>query len=343
MTKINLPYVQKFRDRYGMWRHYFRRGDQRAKLPGKPGSKEFMAAYDKALKGEKPEVGTERTAPGSIDALVAAYYRRCADFLTMKPSTQRFYRGVIERYRKRRGNKPVKLMEAKHVRKDIAELVETPAAANNRLKALRSLMRFAVEDGWRDDDPTTGVRKIRHRAKGFHAWTEDEIAQFEAKYPIGTRARLALALLLYTGCRRSDVVTLGRQHIDGDIIRVQQGKTDAVAEVPIVAELAAALNAAPRNHLTFLVTAQGRPFTSTGFYNWFVDCARKAGLPKGCSPHGLRKAISRRLAEAGATSHQLMSVTGHKSLAEAERYTREANRRKMAREGMAALRAKEEQ
>ena len=338
-----MPYIQKFRDRHGTWRHYFRRGGRRAKLPGEPGSKEFMAAYEKALKGEPQEVGATRTPPGSIDALVAAYYRRCADFLTMKPSTQAVYRGILERYRKKRGPKPVKLMEAKHVRKDIAELADTPAAANNRLKALRSLMRFAIEDGWRDDDPTRDVRKMRHRPKGFHTWTEAEIAQFEAQHPIGTRARLALALLLYTGCRRSDVVTLGRQHIDGDIIRVQQGKTDAVVEVPIVPELAAALNAAPRDHLTFLVTANGQPFTPTGFYNWFVDCARKAGLPKGCSPHGLRKAISRRLAEAGATSHQLMSVTGHKTLSEAERYTREANRRKLAREGMAALRAKDEQ
>lgn len=343
MTVIRLKYIHRFKDRHGRLRYYFRRGGGQVPLPGEPGSEAFMDAYQAALEGsDKPPVGQSRIRPGSIDALAIAYYQS-ADFRTMAASSQAVYRGIIERFRVEYGHLRVRKLEPKHIRRILDKKADAPTAANNLLKVLRAMMRFAIEDDWRTGDPTSEVRKVKHRPTGFHTWTEDEIAKFEAKHPIGTRARLALALLLYTGCRRSDVVQLGRQHINGDTIRVQQQKTKEVVELPIHPALAEALTAAPRNHLTFLVTAHGKPFTSNGFYNWFVECAAKAGLPKGCGPHGLRKAISRRLVEAGATTHQLMSVTGHKSLSEAERYTQEANRRRLAREGIAALGPKGEQ
>ena len=161
-------------------------------------------------------------------------------------------------------------------------------------------------------------------------------------YPIGSRERLALALLLHTGARRADVVGLGWQHVQAGVLRFRQRKTGGDVEIPVVAELAAVLDGTPRDHLMFLVTAEGRPFSPVGFYNWFTAKARAAGLPKGCSPHGLRKAIARRLAEGGATASQMAAVTGHTTLAEVERYSRDANRRRLAEAGMAALGPKRE-
>ena len=344
MTDLRLKYVHRFRDRHGKVRYYYRRGSERIALPGDPGSKEFMDAYHKAENGQQaPKAQTDRIAPGSFDALAIAYYKRSGDFLTMRPSTQKVYQRIIEDLRKGRGARPVRLMEPRHIRTIVAQKADKPAAANNRLKVLRSMMRFAVEDGWRDDDPTMGVRKLRYRKGGFHTWTEEEIAQFEAAYPIGTKERLAQSLLLYTTCRRSDVVHLGRQHRNGDLLRIVQEKTGDEVEVPIVPELDAALVAASPDHLTYLVTEQGRPFTANGFYNWFVDRCRAAGLPKGCSPHGLRKAGATRIADAAGTPHHIMSVTGHRSLSEVETYTRKANRKALAREAVAKLRAKGEQ
>ena len=110
----------------------------------------------------------------------------------------------------------------------VAAKAATPHAARSFLKALRAVVAIARRTGIRDDDPTEGIRvKVRATA-GFRTWTEDDIAQFEAAYPIGSRARLAFALLLFTGQRRGDVIRLGRQHVKGGFITVRQGKTGAM-------------------------------------------------------------------------------------------------------------------
>ena len=140
-----------------------------------------------------------------------------------------------------------------------------------------------------------GVTRAKIETEGYITWEEHHIATFEAHHPIGSRARRALALLLGTGQRRSDIVTMGRQHVRGDKIRVKQSKTGKTLMIPIGDELRAAIEATPADHLTFLTTARGKPFTATGFTNWFRDMCNEAGLPNGLSAHGLRKAMCRRL------------------------------------------------
>jgi integrase len=161
-------------------------------------------------------------------------------------------------------------------------------------------MRFAIEAGIRTDDPTLGVKHAKIKTDGFRTWSEEDIAVFEAAHPIGTRARLALALLLGTGQRRGDLVKMGRQHVRGDKIAVWQSKTKTPLMLPIGVELRRAIDATPAEHLTFLTTVHGRPFTAAGFTNWFRDMCNEAGLPNGLSAHGLRNAVCRRLAEAAA-------------------------------------------
>jgi integrase len=165
---------------------------------------------------------------------------------------------------------------------------------------------------------------------------EEDIAAFEARWPIGTRQRLALALLLYTGQRRGDVVRMGRQHISGDAIRVVQGKTGASLLIPIHRELKQAIADTPNGNLTFLTTAFGKAFTAAGFGNWFRDACDEAGL-KGRSAHGLRKAAARRLAEAGCSALQIGAITGHKTLKEIARYTAAADQERMARDAVDRL------
>jgi integrase len=213
-----------------------------------------------------------------------------------------------------------------------------------RLRLLRALMAHAVKIRMIPTDPCLGVRKVPYKTDGFHTWTDDEIATFEAKFPSGSRERLAFSLLLYAGQRRSDVVRMGRQHIRDIVlegrrnaaIEVTQVKTNRRLLIPIHPLLAREIEHAPRNRLTFLLTEKGQPFSPTGFYNIFSDWAREAGLPPGRSPHGLRKAAGRRLAEAGATAHQIMSILGV-TLQTAEIYTRQAEQARMAVVGMARL------
>jgi integrase len=228
-------------------------------------------------------------------------------------------------------------MKREHIVRLMGHLAEQPGAANGLRKALRAMMKHAVEIGLRADDPTRDVKAIRVKSDGYHSWSDDEIANFEKKHPIGSRARLALALLLYTGQRRGDVIRMGAQHIRGGAILVKQEKTSVELVIPLHSTLAAIITGTPSNHLTFLTTRFGGPFEASAFSRWFRDECDKAGLPH-CSAHGLRKAAARRLAEAGCTAHEIGAITGHASLAELVRYTRAADQRRLAEAAMAKTR-----
>ena len=173
------------------------------------------------------------------------------------------------------------------------------------------------------------VRKLRYRSDGFHTWSEQEIAKFEQHWPIGTRQRLAFDLLLYTGQRSADVRVMTAGQVQSGYISLRQSKTDGALEIPIHPALAASLAARKDNHLVLVTTQSGKPRSEKGFSNWISDAAKAAGIP-GCSAHGLRKSAARRLAEAGCTVHEIMAITGHKSIKEVERYTRAVEQRASA-------------
>ena len=329
-------------DRFGKAKARFvfrRRGFKQRPLPGLPGSPEFEQAYAAALSdGPQPsaEIGAKRIRAGSFDSLVLAYFSSPA-FLSLAPATQQTYRGILEDFTRQHGNKPLALVTRQHLEALLAHKVATPAAANHWLRLIKQIMRFAVRQGMRPDDPARDIDYIPTRSAGFHTWSEDEIARFEAHHPIGSKPRLALALLLYTAQRRSDVVKMGRQHIRAGVVHVRQQKTGAQLAIPVHPALQVVLDATPSEHLTLLTTAYGKPFTAAGFGNWFRNRCDEAGLPAQCAAHGLRKAACRRLAEAGCSANVIASISGHTSLREVERYTKAADQERMARTGMAAM------
>ena len=154
------------------------------------------------------------------------------------------------------------------------------------------------------------VEKLTSKNKdGFHAWTLEEVEQFEKTHALGTKARLAFALLLFTGQRRGDVVVMGLQHVKDGWIKVTQERTGKKIEIPILSELQRIIDASPTGDLTYLVTDYNKPFTSPGFGNKFRVWCDKAGLPQ-CSAHGLRKAAAAKLAELECTPHEIMAITG---------------------------------
>ena len=338
MKRSGLPkYVTSFTDRHGKRRIRARRHGVTHYFTAKPGTDEFAFEYQRWLNGApQPEVGAARTKPGSISALVVKLYRS-GEWAGLSDSTKATYRGIIERFRIEHADKPVALMERRHVRNILAEKAATPAAANNLLRMIRMLMRFAVEEGWRKDDPTLGVKPIKIRSEGFHTWTEAQIAAFEVRWELGTPQRLALDLLLYSAQRRSDVVRMGRQHLRAGCLHVRQQKTGTSLAIPVHPALQASIDATNADHLTFLVTSSGKPFTPAGFGNWFREACDAAGLPKGCAAHGLRKAACRRLAEAGCSANQIASISGHRTLREVSRYTRAADQELLANAAMQAI------
>src|SRR6516162_920879 len=288
-------FVQGFLDRHGKPRFYFRRaGFKPVPLPGLPWSPEFMAAYEAAAAEQPAPIGSARTKPGTISALVVAYYNSAEFKYELAAETRRNRRSTIEQFREQHGDKRVALLQRDHIQKFLAK-IERPHARRNWLKAIRSLMRYAVQIGMRIDEPTEGVKLGRLiKTDGFMTWSEENIAAFEQTHAVGSRARLAFALLLYTAQRRGDVVRMGRQHIHDGLLSVRQDKTGAALKIPVHPELRAVLDATLSEHLTFLTTAAGRPFTSDTFGHWFRVMCKEAGLPAGLSAHGLRKAACRR-------------------------------------------------
>jgi integrase/recombinase XerD len=339
--RVRLKYVIEDVDRRGNARLYFRRkGQPKIRLPGLPGSEEFMAAYRAALVSPGLNQSSRPRDPfGSFGRVCRAYYAS-PDFRSLDLSTQSWRRRALDLICQHHGEKPIDLMQPKHVRILRDELADKPGAARNRLKALRALFRWAIESDHARQDPTRDIRAIGYAPKGHHAWTLEEIDTFETFHPIGSKARLAMALMLYTACRREDAVRLGPQHIRTGRVRFRQAKNEhrnpVDIDIPLHAGLAAIIETTKSGHLTFLVTDYGRPFSAAGFGNKFREWCNEAGLPD-CSAHGLRKATAARLAECGATPHEIMAITGHQSLEEVELYTKAARRSQLADSAMSKL------
>lgn len=338
VTTIKLRHIDRFVDRHGRTRYYFRRGrGARIPLTSQPGTPEFMAAYQRALVGLPPEPARRmRGEPGTFDRLVQDYFG-APEFLSLAPSTQKTYRSVIERLIEVEniGHRLVREMTREHVRRIVSKRSETPGAANSVLQKLKVLIHFAIDNGWRRDDP-------KKFAKGeFHTWSEEEIAQFEARWAIGTTERLAFALLLYAGQRRSDVVGMSWTDVEEDTIQVVPLKTKRSTgrklAIPIHPDLAIVLAVCERRSERILVTAYGKPFTGNGFGNFMADKIEAAGLPERCVTHGLREAAARRLAEAGCSANEIAAITGHATLAEVSRYTKAAEQRRLAKAAIRRL------
>lgn len=244
---------------------------------------------------------------------------------------------MIESIRAKYGDAPLRELNRERVLRLMDAKAGTPAAANALLKMLRILVHFGIDRGMLGTDPTQGVRRVRYASKGFRQWSEDDIATFEAHWPSGSRARLAMALLLYTGQRPGDVSRMGRQHVQGGALALTQRKTGTRLAIPLHDALKAEIDHAPAGQLTFLLTQEGKGFSDAGFSQWFSERARIAGVGAGCTAHGLRKAAARRLAEAGCTAHQIASITGHRTLREVERYTRAVDQQRLAVVAMASI------
>jgi integrase len=368
---IDLKYLMPDLDRYGTLRIYFRRkGRPKIWLKAPLGSKEFLDEYRAALGGKTPAPTATKTArpkapKGSLRWLIELYYDSAAFQVELdEDSTQYARRLILDELCQEPtsdedptpiGMLPFRGMTKGAVRKLRDRKKHAPEAGNARVKALRQVFKFAIaefEDV--EHNPAAAVPYIKTGSQGFHTWTVEEVRQFQKRHPIGTKAHLALGLLLYLGPRRSDVVLFGRQHIreledisdelaelhDGRWLRFTQFKgrkrNPVTLELPILPELEEILAASPCGAMTFLETAWRKPHTRNGFGTWFRRRCNEAGLPH-CSAHGVRKAGATIAAERGASPHTLMAIYGWKTLKQAELYTKAARQKVLAAAGMRLL------
>ena len=288
--------------------------------------------YQQALAAAPIAIGAgKRSKPGSVSAAIAEFYGS-QSFRTLTGGSPVLRRAILERFREKHGH----MLLASLPPAFIVALLDTmpPHAALNWLKAFRHFFRWCVTRKLVHNDPTLGIRLKVPKSDGFHTWTEQEIAQFEARWPIGSKPRLALALGLYTAQRRGDVVRIGRQHIRDGVLTVRQQKTGATLANPVHPGLAAIIAATPVGHLTLLITNTGKSYDANDFSDQFRSWCDTADLPQHCVFHGLRKAALTRLADAGCTVHKLAAISGHKTLSEVQRYTSAADQARLAKAAM---------
>jgi len=338
MAKLKLKYVNEYIDRTGKLRRYFRKGGkQLGPLPGDVGSEEFMTAYAAYL-AEKPTTAKTTLHADSLGKLIIDFYGS-RFFTDLKASSRQLYKYALEPLAKEHGHRSATLMTAEHAEKIINKIGETRPGMGNLTRAvMRRVMHFAVKTKRRKDNPMLAVEAFK--VGEHHTWTDAELKQFEAKWRLGTRQRLAYALLLYTGQRVGDVAKMNRADVADGMIHVVQQKTETALYVPIAPELEAAMKAYPAKGLTLIGDANGRPIKRAALSALMRSAIKLAGLPSRCVAHGLRKAAMRRLAENDATEKQIAAVSGHKTLKEVQRYTKAADQKKLARAGMNKLRGR---
>jgi hypothetical protein len=320
-------------------------------LPGVPWGDGFMRAYAAAQESSKiaPIVGAvSGIKRGSLDEVIESYYRLV--FPTLAESTRAMRRGVPERFRNARGrsgqrygDKSVAGLDHEAIASIIAAKAATPHAANSLRKILRHMLEHAIAIRMIKFNPAIGTKRLKTASGGHHSWTDLEIERYRAHWPLGTQQRLAMELALETTSRRADITRVGPQHRRGDVLDLRHTKNDSEAFIPLTDALRAAIEAmGPNKHLTYLHTQKGAPRSAKALGGDFRSWCDAAGLPKHCSLHGLRKGGARRLAEAGASAKEIMSITGHKTLAEVQRYVDAADKTQLARQAYEKLRNKRE-
>jgi len=328
------PNVDRFKDRNGHERLYFRRHGKRTPLPGPIGSPEFEKAYAEAMASNPKQA----PAKGTMRALVHEFRATSPRYVAVKDSTRRAYDQQLDEIIDCWGQFSVKELDRQTVNRLMANRADDKKRANRIHKRLRALMEYAVDIGWIKINPVGKDRPFKVKTDGFRCWPDTDIEKFHNHWPVGTKQRLAFDLLLYLGQRSVDTVSMSRNHIADGRIRVVQEKNDsAPLWIALHPDLRVTLDAGPVGGLYFIETAYGTPRSVKGFYNWMKAASREAGCDDDLSPHGLRKAACTWLIDMGATAAQACAVTGHKSVQEMERYIQERNQVRLADAAIALL------
>jgi integrase len=348
---LKLRYLVQEIDRHGKLRVYVRKtGFPKVALRDPVGSPEFLAAYAAAVialkSGKVPPrpKKTKAAEPATLGWLVREY-AKSHDFGQLDARSQRVRLAILEQALSEPPHPgsplvlrdmPLNAVTPKLIKVLRDRKSATPGAANNRVRAFRVMFGWAVEAEHIPHNFATEVKTLRYAKQEFHTWTREEVKQFEARHSIGSKARLALALMLFTGVRRSDAVRLGPGHVKDGWITFTTQKTGADLSLPILPSLRAILDQSPLGRAAFLETAHGKPFTSNGFGNWFRDRCDEAGLPH-CTAHGLRKVGAVIAAENGATTKQMMAIFGWETEKLAAHYSKKASQKKLAGTAMHLL------
>ena len=349
--KSRYPNVTVNPDRHGKHRARYRKAGHKPvymkTLPDQPGFEAELAEIKQGVRAVE-----SRAIPNSIADLCERYYR-CADFAAKgNQETRDRRRRIIESFRAEFGNDMVADFTFEHIEAILLAKTEKKPTDKGRIsggqvaavklrKELARLFAHGKKIKMTDTNPVAEAGKVgKDRLDGFYPWTEEDIAQYQRRHPVGTKARLALEILLWTGQRRSDARLFGPKHIVRGKINFKAAKNGADLWLPVARDLKAAIEAMPSVGIsTYLVTEYGQPFTRAGFGTKMREWCNQAGLPK-CSAHGLRKAITRRMAQTQGTDEEMMAVGGWRTSSQLRTYTASVEQEGLADSVMGRIEAR---
>jgi hypothetical protein len=328
-------YVSVFVDRHGKERFRFRKAAYSAYLPH-PSDKLYRAAYE-AAKNREPFKLMPRAESGTVDDTLPRFYDSLA-FRQGSDGWRSDRRRILESFRSEYGRFKLanfephlidQILEKKLERRIVNKRRVGGSAAAQRLREqLFLFFRWAKKQRLVTANPVEDAESVAHKAKGYYRWKEEDIAAYRKRWPLGTKPRLAMELVLWTGARRKDAHMMAppRSGRIGDTA----SKTGKEMDVKVAPKLQEAIDAMPAVGITtLLVTEYGKPFSVAGFGNWFKDRCREAGLPQ-CSLHGLRKALARRAADLEVSQQGLKALGQWENDSEVRIYVEGANRRRLA-------------
>jgi integrase len=335
MPRPRPPHLHRQVTRHGKTVWYVRAGKgHRIRIRAEYGTPEFKNAYSAAVH-DQPQPNMQEQPQAETLGWLVDTYRQSEAWADLSIATRRQREGFLRAISESAGKQRFKRVDQQVIKNGIKRR-NAPNAKRHFLQTMRGLFHWAKAEGHIAQDPTAGLVVGRPETEGHHVWTDDECIAFEARWPRGTRERLAFDLLLYTGLRRGDAVRIGRQHVRNGIASIRTEKTGQRVTIPILPPLQASIDAGPVGELTFIATKDGRPMAKASFGNWFKEACRKANVPG--SAQGLRKAGATRAAENGATEAQLEAMFGwSRGSSEARVYTQRADRARLARQGAEKL------
>lgn len=329
MPKPKLPHLQREKTRHGKMVWYVRMGQgPRIRLNAAYGTPEFMTQYTAALRGEMPAKTNAKSSKGTLAWLVGRYKESSA-WSSLASTTRRqrelIYKSVIANS----DNVAFSKITSKDIRNAREHRKATPFAANNFLKAMRKLFDWAKEAEYVPANPAEDVDFLKVQTEGHTPWNMDDVRKYEAHWAVGTRERVWLHVLLYTGFRLGDACKVGWQHTKENWISIRTEKTLVPLEIPVFQQLIDTLLVGPTSDLAWICNEYGRPFVKASFGNAFRRATRQAGI-FGKSAHGLRKTLATHGAESGLTEEELQAFFGWKSSRMSGIYTKSARRKTMA-------------
>lgn len=330
MPRPRPPHVHREETRHGKTVWYVRIGKgPRIRMPAGPGQPGFDAAYQAALLGEAIGKQQKPSDKAGTVAWLIERYRDSSQWRGLSQATRKQREAIFRQITDQHATKHHAAITRAAIVASVDRRRETPHQARNFLDALKGLFRWALEAGLAETDPTVGVKPPKRKAgEGFPAWTPADVAKFEARWPLGTRPRLAFDVLRYTGLRRGDAVALSRFHMVGGVIRINTEKTNTRITIPILPPLAASIEAGPVGETTLIARNDGKPVVKESFGTMFRDWCDAAGVSK--SAHGIRKYAAAVMAEHGATVEELKAVFGWTNDQMPSLYTKSASREAMA-------------